>query len=252
MEALALYDNRLKSSKDKAKPSFGKGTNPFLKNDSSKSGENCPVCNSSGHKMVDCKGFLLKSARERYAAVKGFGICFHCLLGSHLIRDCKNQTSKTCGKPGCDKHHHHLLHRDDMVSCTYEDFLNSIVENTDMEVPIISDTNEVSNQIMIDMGTSVNILVCSINANDRLKRYPVITMLDMGANVICIDEDLATELKLPIISTQKKTLNYLDTSTTLISNEVQFELVSQTDLSIITLRGWTMKNLAVRTGCIDW
>jgi hypothetical protein len=47
-------------------------------------------------------------------------------------------------------------------------------------------------------------------------------------------------------------LNFLDASASLISNEVQFELVSQTDLSIITLRGWTIKDLASRTGCINW
>jgi hypothetical protein len=51
-------------------------------------------------------------------------------------------------------------------------------------------------------------------------------MLDMGANVTFIDEDLAIELKLPIFKTQRKTLNYLDTSATMILNEVQFELVS--------------------------
>jgi hypothetical protein len=77
-------------------------------------------------------------------------------------------------------------------------------------------------------------------------------MLDIGANLTCIDEDLAIELKLPIINTDTKTLNYLDNSTTIVSNEVQFELASQTDLSIITVRGWTMKDLAVRTRCIEW
>ena len=77
-------------------------------------------------------------------------------------------------------------------------------------------------------------------------------MLDMGANGTFIDEDLALELKLPIIRTQTKTLNYLDNEASMISNEVQFELVSQTDLSIVTLRGWTVKDLAIRTGCFDW
>ncbi len=67
MEALALYENRLRFSRAEAKPSFNKSPTPFTQNDSSKSGENCPVCNSPGHKLNDCKGFLLKSTRERYA-----------------------------------------------------------------------------------------------------------------------------------------------------------------------------------------
>jgi hypothetical protein len=60
-------------------------------------------------------------------------------------------------------------------------------------------------------------------------------MLDIVANGTFIDEDLALDLKLHIISTQNKRLNYLDTEASMISNEVQFELVSQTDLSIVTL-----------------
>ena len=36
------------------------------------------------------------------------------------------------------------------------------------------------------------------------------------------------------------------------SNEVEFELICQTDLSIVTLRGWTVKDLALQTGCVNW
>jgi hypothetical protein len=115
-----------------------------------------------------------------------------------------------------------------------------------------TDSDAVINHIFSHKGTSVNLLICAINAHDRLKRYPVITMLDMGANGTFIGEDLAIRLKLPIIKTQTKTLNYLDKETSMISHEVQFELVSQTDLSIVSIRGWTVKDLAARTGCIDW
>jgi hypothetical protein len=248
MEALALYEHRLRSRREKANPGSVKCPSHFTPAFMAKAlGKNCPVCNQPGHKVVDCKGFRLKSARERYTVVKGFGICFHCLLGSHLIRDCKHETSKTCGKEGCDKHHHQLLHRDDTVGGTFFDSTQ-----TNIEDPINNDSNHVVNHIITTGGTSVNLLVCSINAHDRLKHYPVITMLDMGANSTFIDEDLALDLKLPIISTQNKTLNYLDTKASIISNEVQFQLVSQTDLYIISLRGWTIKDLAIRTGCIDW
>jgi hypothetical protein len=83
------------------------------------------------------------------------GFVFTVFLGSHLIRDCKHQANKTCGKEGCHKHKHHSLHRDDTVSCTYEDFFDSTVEDTDIEVLINSDPNEVLNHIITDGGTSV-------------------------------------------------------------------------------------------------
>jgi hypothetical protein len=80
MEALAQYENILRFSRDKAKPSFGKAINPFTPGFKSNAMENCPVFNLPCHKLVDCKGFLLKSARERFAVVEGFGICFYCFL----------------------------------------------------------------------------------------------------------------------------------------------------------------------------
>ncbi len=94
---------------------------------------------------------------EQYAVVKGFEICFNCLFGSHLIRDCKNQANKTCGKAGCDKHHHQLLHRDDTVSCTFEEFLESTLDKPVSEAYESSETEDVSNHIITGRGTSVNI-----------------------------------------------------------------------------------------------
>ena len=127
----------------------------------------------------------MKTARERYAVVRGFGLCFHCLLGAHLIRDCKNQTSKTCGKAGCDKHHHELLHRDGTVSCSYEEYFDKFIHEA-REAPygddlVVSEVTDISNHVVSHGGTSVNVLVCSINAKDRLKRYPIITLLDLGS-----------------------------------------------------------------------
>ena len=57
---------------------------------------------------------------------------------------------------------------------------------------------------------------------------------------------------LPIIKTETKEVHYLNQSTSITSDEVQFELISQIDLSIVTIRGWTVKDLASRTGCLDW
>ena len=192
----------------------------------------------------------MKSARERYAVVRGFGLCFHCLLGAHLIRDCKNHSSKVCGKEGCDKHHHELLHRDDTVSCSYEEYFNKPINYEESD--LVSEVTEVSNHIVSNGGTSVNVLVCSINAKDRLKRYPIIALLDLGANLTCIDADLAESLNLRVIRSETKVVSYLDTTSIIDSDEVEFELISQTDLSIVTIRGWTMKDLAFRTGCVDW
>ena len=101
-------------------------------------------------------------------------------------------------------------------------------------------------------GTSINVIVCAINAQNSLSSRNIITLIDGGANLTCIDADLAEELGLNVFRTETKTVHYLDQTSTVISNEVQFELVSQSDMSIVTLRGWTVKDLAIKTGCIDW
>jgi hypothetical protein len=55
-----------------------------------------------------------------------------------------------------------------------------LIDGPKTEVTETSDLEDVSNHIMAVGGTSVNVLVCTINANNRLKRYPIITMLDIG------------------------------------------------------------------------
>ena len=255
LDALAIYEGRLRPKDSKftslrglkppSRTPFSKSLTPDI------STKSCPICNSDDHKLIDCKSFLMKNARDRYAVVKSFGICFHCLLGAHLIRDCKHEFSKTCGKSGCDKHHHQLLHRDNSVSCSYEEFSDFLDPNSSVRTEV-NPVETSSHHVVTTGGTSVNLLVCSINAQDRLKRIPIIALLDIGANISCIDADLAKELNLPIIKTETKEVHYLNQSTSITSDEVQFELISQLDLSIVTIRGWTVKDLASRTGCLDW
>ena len=199
--------------------------------------------------MIEFKKFLGKNAKECYILVKGFGLSYHCLLSIHLIRDCKVHSEKTCGKDGCSAHHHPLLHRDDSINCAFEDYISDV--ESEVETPLTSLSVQ-ANHVVKNGWTSINILVCSVNAQNKLKQTSVITLLDGGSNVTCIYADLALELKLPFIRTENKTVQYMIQTTTITSNEVQFELVSQSDLSIITVRGWTVINLAIKSGCIDW
>ena len=255
LTTLNLYHNRLRSKQNKAgfktdKPKFS----PYKPTEIAKSSSfsECPICKSKDHKLLDCKQFLMKSARDRYVIVRGFGICFHCLLGSHLIRECTNESDLKCGKGGCDKFHHALLHRDDSVSCSFEEYEAQCSSFPSLESVLSSNVESTVNHIVKEGGTSINLIVCSINAKDRLQRIPIITLLDGGANVTCIDSDLAERLKLPVILTDKKTVHYLNKASTVQSNEVEFELICQSDLSIVTLRGWTIKDLALQTGCVNW
>ncbi len=67
----------------------------------------CPTCSGSHH-LQECKEFLSKSASDRSAMVKRSNLCFNCLRGEHMIRNC--QSPRKCKK--CGGKHHTLLHED--------------------------------------------------------------------------------------------------------------------------------------------
>lgn len=69
--------------------------------------ENCTHCGSQEHFIVECEQFKSKSVKERWDWLRGKGLCFRCLKKGHLRINCK---SKKCGKNGCKRMHHALLH----------------------------------------------------------------------------------------------------------------------------------------------
>ncbi|KAF9791582.1 hypothetical protein SFRURICE_008800 [Spodoptera frugiperda] len=66
----------------------------------------CPVCNSSEHKIRNCKQFVNKDVDIRRKFVQDHNLCFNCLGYNHSARLCKCTASCRI----CKRRHHSLLH----------------------------------------------------------------------------------------------------------------------------------------------
>ena len=67
----------------------------------------CQMCVGE-HKIGACQNFNEKDIPGRWDTAKRFRLCFRCLGDGHIGKSCKN--SQPCGKNGCQKLHHVLLH----------------------------------------------------------------------------------------------------------------------------------------------
>ena len=67
----------------------------------------CQVCRQK-HRIWQCKVFKQEGVSERWNIAKRFQLCYRCLAEGHHGKSC--QRTRQCGKNGCHKVHHRLLH----------------------------------------------------------------------------------------------------------------------------------------------
>ena len=70
----------------------------------------CLACKEENHPLHSCPKFQGMSCEERWAVIKKNGLCLNCLRRRHMANKCC--VPQTCQK--CHKHHHSLLHIDDI------------------------------------------------------------------------------------------------------------------------------------------
>jgi hypothetical protein len=71
----------------------------------------CSCCKKA-HLIPECPKFKTLSNQKQSNIIRRDHLCYHCLEGPHLIKDCKINEGKLCGKDGCELYHHRVLHRD--------------------------------------------------------------------------------------------------------------------------------------------
>ena len=69
----------------------------------------CGLC-SSNHFLWSCPKFRTMNQETKYKYIRDQRLCFNCLKGGHVQRDCQSQ--RKCTVSGCGRKHHFLLHRD--------------------------------------------------------------------------------------------------------------------------------------------
>jgi hypothetical protein len=70
----------------------------------------CSCCKKA-HLIPECPKFKTLSNQKQSNIIRRDHLCYHCLEGPHLIKDCKINEGKLCGKNGCELYHHRVLHR---------------------------------------------------------------------------------------------------------------------------------------------
>ena len=78
----------------------------------------CRFCKSKDHLLYQCEKFAEADLKTRLACVKQHELCFRCLAGKHLARDCKVRFF--CNVNKCGKRHHKLLHTDKMSNTFFQ------------------------------------------------------------------------------------------------------------------------------------
>ena len=105
MTANPNADKSKGASKDKPKNST---FSTFADDSADKKTRYCPLKDGK-HPLWKCEKFLKMTCQARSEKTKELKLCFCCLAGKHVVKDC---TYKACGVKGCSRRHHRLLHRE--------------------------------------------------------------------------------------------------------------------------------------------
>ena len=92
----------------------------------------CQICRQK-HRIWQCKVFKQEGVSERWNIAKRLKLCFRCLAEGHCGKSC--QRTRQCGKNGCHKVHHRLLHlhQDTSRSAVFESKSNIRPCSTDLQ-----------------------------------------------------------------------------------------------------------------------
>jgi hypothetical protein len=71
----------------------------------------CSCCKKA-HLTPECPKFKSLSNQKQSTIIRRDRLCYHCLEGPHLTRDCKKKEGRLCGIDGCELYHHRVLHRE--------------------------------------------------------------------------------------------------------------------------------------------
>ena len=163
------------ASKDKPKNS----TFSTFADDSTdkKTGHDCPLKDGK-HPLWKCEKFLKMTGQARYEKVKELKLCFCCLAGKHVVKDC---TYKACGVKGCNRRHHRLLHRE----------ANERPNESGVEDP---QQKAEANSAFCSLKSSGILPVIPVIIQIGKKQESTLALCDSGASLSFIDKELANKL----------------------------------------------------------
>ena len=146
-------------------------------NSDKKTGQDC-LLKDGKHPLWKCEKFLKMTCQARYEKVKELKLCFCCLAGKHVVKDC---TYKACGVKGCNRRHHRLLHRE----------TNDRQKGSGPEDP---QQKAEANSAFCSLKSSGILPVIPIIIQIGKKQESTLSLCDSGASLSFIDKELANKL----------------------------------------------------------
>ena len=222
--------------------------------------EKCKLC-SKEHGLWQCSHFKALPVEKRWDKARELRVCFCCLSSSHRSKTCRR--ARCCSIDGCRSNHHRMLH-----SGTQERVPSGVsVDDNPVGVPKAETVdNDSSSKRCMEGEPGSGTFVTSLSKSTEylpLRTIPVIVkngnksmrinaLLDDGSTRSYINEDVADCLGLEgeAVSLSVRLLN--DTTTSLRSRSVQFDLESCDGRVRKTVAAQTTKRVTGNMRAINW
>lgn len=146
----------------------------------------CSVCKSSCKEVEKCKQFLELSRESRWAVVHDLNLCRRC-LDKHN-GSCK---AKVCGKNGCTRKHHELLHNENQK----EKAANPKSDEQQGGQTAMNSTRHECNSHRSGSSSSL-FRYLPVTLHGKSGSIQTFAFLDEGSKLTLMDKDLADELEL--------------------------------------------------------
>ncbi|KAL7726625.1 hypothetical protein ACLKA6_010490 [Drosophila palustris] len=151
----------------------------------------CVFCKASNHSIHSCPSFESLPFINRFKFVKGFPLCLNCLKKGHNVSVCKSAHCRVCSKP-----HHTLLHK-------FVPESSALIAPLQHEQAPETDSSSQSppascNHMFGKKSEQVILATALVKVRGRSGGYHLArVLLDSGAQVNFVTEELANSLKLP-------------------------------------------------------
>ena len=194
----------------------------------------CGLC-SSNHFLWSCPKFRTMNQESKYKYIRDQRLCFNCLKGGHVQRDCQSQ--RKCAVSGCGRKHHFLLHRDQPNrQARTPETTSSPNENSTM-TPSAEGASESSKCFACASNEKsqafLNIVPVRISAGK--KTVCCFAFLDQGSTTSLCDERLLKELDITGEKTSF-TLSTLNNSAAQAGSKVDLIVSSLSDSGNLRLK----------------
>ncbi|KFD49734.1 hypothetical protein M513_09431 [Trichuris suis] len=204
------------------------------------SGVHCRQC----HHLQHCTQFNVLPVRERIYIVKKSKLCFSCLEGGHVARNCKKR--KICGIDGCTRKHHNLLHSWAQVTPVSAQSSHVGQPEKAAKLTRVGATSRVPN-------STVLLSVVPVCVHRSISSSLTYALLDPGSEATLITEEMANKLAL----TRKKSTVRLSTfygSVPITTSAMVSFQVSATDgmYTVHVKNAITVPGLNLSQRTMDW